>query len=803
MTLLVTSQLRFLRRSPWSALTALIGMALGVASVVAVHLISAQVQRTLDASAPPHLAGLTHLLWRPELGADDYFRLRDWWRAHPQVPLASLVPMVDGQAELDGRRVQILGADWLTLPAGAALPAAAGATLAVSPEVLVGEAVLADQELGYQAGDRLSLSGRTLIVAGLADTGLGPALIADIGLAQHLLGSGPTHLSRLGLAVVDPFAPWRRRLDRLMPGFGAGLPEPGAAPLPVLLGDDSLDPAWQARPVTAERPTAAFARSVLFNLGALGTLALLVAWFLIYQVGAIWLRRQHLVLTRLQMLGVDPRMLRRSFLALFVALGTAATLLGGLVGVQLASLLVDLSAATVDAATTPTALDVWVLLKAVGSGLGVCLVGGYAAFARERRQRPGSGWWRWPAIPVLGLLIAFGVIVEGTGVIGGFLAVLAMSLLAVVLVGPLLWLLRRVGRGTGRGLLTRLALREVAWYPRVLDVALAALTLAVATGIGVGLMVESFRSDFQRMLDVRLAGDLYLYDLGDRAEAIEGWLLAQPEVRSVRRFGEARTRVGALPVELGFGEFDATESARYGFPRALEPGQALANERLLRDLGLGVGDSAVLAEGEITLVGTFPGFGDARGRVLVDVSSLDRFGLAPRYDRLAVQLHGEGALATRLAERFPTISVEARATIRAIALRIFDRTFAITRALTLLALLVAVVGTYNALTALRLNQSATAELLRAQGVTPAETRYIALIRAATVGGMAIALALPLGIAMAWTLCGVINPRSFGWSVTLQLPVVGWLPPLVLGLAAALLAGLLPAPRERGALHDSA
>ena len=30
---------------------------------------------------------------------------------------------------------------------------------------------------------------------------------------------------------------------------------------------------------------------VLFNLGALGSLALVVAWLLVYQVGVIWLRR--------------------------------------------------------------------------------------------------------------------------------------------------------------------------------------------------------------------------------------------------------------------------------------------------------------------------------------------------------------------------------------------------------------------------------------------------------------------------------------------------------------------------------
>ncbi|MEQ8859588.1 MAG: ABC transporter permease [Pseudomonadales bacterium] len=804
MSLLVTSQLRFLRRSPWSALTALIGMALGVASVVAVHLISAEVERTLNAGAPPHLAGLTHLLTRPDIDADDYFALRDWWRDHPRAPVRGLVPLLDGQLVVDGRGVQLIGADWLALPRGTDGP---GAPLAISGEVLVGEGLIADADFGYRVGDRLTVGGRDLTVAGVLETGLGPALFADIGLAQRLLDVGPGQISLVGLAVVDPWAPWRRRLDRLMPGFGAGLPQPGAAPLTRLLdagAGSGIDAAWRARPVTAERPSAAFARSVLFNLGALGTLALLVAWFLIYQVGAIWLRRQHLVLTRLQMVGADPRLLRRSFLALFVGLGLAATVLGGLVGVLLATLLVKLSSAGIDASlavSAARALDPWVMVKAVGSGFGVCLVGGYAAFVREWRPAAGPARWRWLALCALALLVLLGITLERSGVLGGFLAILAMSLLAVLLVTPLLGLLRHAGRGR---LLTRLALREVAWYPRVLDVALAALTLAVATGIGVGLMVDSFRSDFQRMLDVRLAGDLYLYGVGDRQGALADWLLAQPEVAEVRRFGEARSRLDGVPVALGYAEFDARESARYGFPRHLETGEALVNERLLRDLDLDVGDQVRGARG-VNIVGAFPGFGDPQGRVLVDVTSLDRFGVPARFDRLAVNVRAAAdvaALIGRLTERFPALTVEARTTIRAVALRIFDRTFAITRALTLLALLVAVVGTYNALTALRLNQAATAELLRAQGVTSAESRHIALVRAGTLGGVAVALALPLGIAMAWTLCAVVNPRSFGWSVALQLPPAGWLPPLLLGIVAALLAGLLPAPRERGALHDA-
>lgn len=798
MKLLVLSQLRFLRRAPWSAATALLGVALGVASVVAVHLISARVEHSLDASLPPHLAGLTHMAERNGLSADDYFDLRDWWRGAGDSAIEAMVPVVEGHSLVAGRRVLVVGADWLAMP-----PASSGTgALTVSGAFLAGSDIVADAALDVSEGETLTIAGRDYRVAEVRETGLGPALFVDIAVAHQMLGRGVDALSRVGLAGADPWQRWRRWLDRLMPGFSAGLPQP---PRPVLPGLDAADP-WRVLPVAAERPSAALARSVLFNLGALGGLALLVAWFLIFQVGVIWLRRQQLLFERLHMLGVEPGRLRRGFLTLFTVLGALATAAGIVLGAMLAPLLVGLSAQGMDVDGAGPGgwwgLDVWVLGKAAVSGLGVCLLAGHGAFARAWRPREPSPWRRRLVIPLLGVVVALGIGMNSSGIIGGFAAILAMSLLGVALVLPALALLRRLADRLHGRLEVRLALRDVAWYPRVLNVALAALTLAVATSMGIGVMVESFRVDFQRMLDIRLAGDLYVEQHSGNIEALDGWLAEQPDVARVVRFGEDRMRVAGRPVELGYSCFDAAQSARYGHPDGLQGGEALISENLARELGVGPGAALQAGASRLTVAGTFPGFGESMGRVLVDVTTLRRLNLQPRFDRLTVHLTPESRLADRLAEAFPDAQVESRSDVRALALRIFDRTFAITQALTLLALTVAAVGTYNALTALRLQQAPTARLLAAQGMSAGQLRRIGILRAGTLGGIAVLLAVPLGLAMAWVLCTVINPRSFGWTVSLHLPAAGWLPPLLLGLGAAVLAGALPAPREQGVLHDA-
>ncbi|MDE0348087.1 MAG: hypothetical protein OXM56_00030, partial [Gammaproteobacteria bacterium] len=50
---------------------------------------------------------------------------------------------------------------------------------------------------------------------------------------------------------------------------------------------------------------------------------------------------------------------------------------------------------------------------------------------------------------------------------------------------------------------------------------------------------------------------------------------------------------------------------------------------------------------------------------------------------------------------------------------------------------------------------------------------------------------PLGLAIAWVLCAEVNPAAFGWSIPWTPTLGSIVPPVALGIAAALLAGLAP------------
>jgi putative ABC transport system permease protein len=125
---------------------------------------------------------------------------------------------------------------------------------------------------------------------------------------------------------------------------------------------------------------------------------------------------------------------------------------------------------------------------------------------------------------------------------------------------------------------------------------------------------------------------------------------------------------------------------------------------------------------------------------------------------------------------------------------VFDRTFAITMALRVLAVVVAFIGILSALMSLQLEQTRQYGVLRAIGLTPRQLRDYTLLQTGLMGITAGVLALPVGLALALILIYVINVRSFGWSMTFTL-LPGELV-LAFGVAvlAALAAGIYPAGR---------
>ena len=131
---------------------------------------------------------------------------------------------------------------------------------------------------------------------------------------------------------------------------------------------------------------------------------------------------------------------------------------------------------------------------------------------------------------------------------------------------------------------------------------------------------------------------------------------------------------------------------------------------------------------------------------------------------------------------------------RAEALEVFDRTFAITIALQMLAMLVAFVGILSTLMSLQLERTREIGVLRSTGMTQQQLWRLSLYETSLIGGSAGVLAIPTGLALAAVLIYIINLRSFGWSLEMRVTVEDFAQAVGVALGAALLAGLYPAWR---------
>ncbi len=132
--------------------------------------------------------------------------------------------------------------------------------------------------------------------------------------------------------------------------------------------------------------------------------------------------------------------------------------------------------------------------------------------------------------------------------------------------------------------------------------------------------------------------------------------------------------------------------------------------------------------------------------------------------------------------------------LRRDVLTVFDRTFAITGALQLLATIVAFIGVLSALLSLELDRQRELGILRSIGLTVRQLWGLILIETGLLGTVAGLLALPTGYALALILVYIINRRSFGWTLQMQIQPEPFVQALIVAILAALLAGLYPALR---------
>nr|WP_218161051.1 ABC transporter permease [Albimonas pacifica] len=710
-------------------------------------------------------------------------------------------PLVEGWITVGGERLRLMGIEPVTLPPAAGLAFAGEQALAgeaedarAYPDFILppGRLFLAPETLranGWSPGDRPQTA-RGPLPPLAASSAPAPGLaIADIGFAQALLGME----GRISRLLLDP----ERAPQGAPEGWRRLAPEP------------RVDPGR-------------LADSFHLNLTAFGGLSFIVGLFIVHGAVGLAVEQRRPLFRTLRACGLSARGLAA---ALAIELGAAA-LLAGLIGVALgyavaAALLPDVAASLrgLYGARVPGALSLSPAWWAAGLGMslaGAALAAG-PALARAAAAPPLESArpeaWRAAsaraarlraAAAVATALAAAGLALFGRGLPAGFALLGAILAAAALGLPPLLgWALARA-QGRARAPLLRWALADGRQQLPGLSLALTSLLLALAVNIGVGTMVDGFRLTFLGWLDDRLAAEVYVRAEPGAADRLQTWLEARPEIEAVLPEPRAETVVDGWPVELaGFADHPTWRSSwplLSGLPDAWDrvaAGQgALISEQTARRFGLAPGDALVIGPGApLEVAGVFADYGNARGQVRLSAGTLTARWPEAERGRFALRLPPADVAPLladlRRAQDAGLAEAADQGEIRRLSRAVFERTFAVTAALNALTLGVAGIALLTALLTLAETRLPQVAPLWAMGVRRRRLAAIELGRILALAALTAALAVPLGVLVAWALTAVVNVEAFGWRLPLHLFPGQWARLALLAVAAAGLAAAVP------------
>jgi len=815
MSLLWRARWRALLREPGQGALLILSLALGVAVVVAVDLVNAA-SRTAMASASAQLQGAsTHRIEGPggSLSLDAYGALRRAWRAgtllEGDVPVTGFAPLLEGRLTLpDGSPLRLLGID----PFSSLRQEGVGSTQTLSwaQFLTTPGAALLSPSVGPELapGDRLSLPGAAaLTVLGRLPGAEADALalaVVDLATAQEWLGA-TDRLSRVELVLPEapPRSVLRRGLERLFPGLllPEATPEVRLAP--------ALRAAYPGLALRSQRETelalGGLASAFQLNLAAMGLLALVVGLYLLYGALAYSVRRRLESFGRFRALGVAPAVLQRHVLQEAMIFAGLGALLGLLLGRLLAGGLLGLVSATLEGLYDQVAIGAlpldWVpygkgLVLALGGGLAVAWPlareAGRAPLLPRAGRPPAQTGGRTGLAFALGLsLLALALLKMPSGYLGALLALAAILLAGAQGVGPVsAWLLRGLNRlAAPLPLRLRLPLREASRGLGRAQLALAALVVALATAVGMTIMVTSFRLTVADWLEDRL--DAPVLARGPALGEARGRL--EEALEAARRDGVVSGWVWRQSVD----DWLEGQPVRMILLEAVgrEAPALRLSEPLARQLGRTEGGALSWSgrlPGAEALAPYYRSYGG--GRLELEMPRALWQGPEPTGRPWGLAVYGAPeALLPRLQAALPrSAELLAQGPVKARALVIFDRTFRVTAVLQTIAGVVAGVGLLSAFAALALDRRQQLSALRILGAPgPFAARQL-LLEAGLLAGVAGVLALPLGALAAWILCDAVNLRAFHWTLTLHWPPPAFLEALFLALGAGLLAALGPA-----------
>ena len=805
-----------LRHHPWRNFAALLAVTLGVALAFSVQLIN-QSALSEFSSAVRSVNGQPDFELRGQRGGFDemlYARVA----AHPQVALASPIVELDTYAfDAHGERVplHIIGIDPLV---------AAPLSPALLPQP-------------DSANDRAALfDPRSIYLNASARQRLGDARVLRVQTpngSAELQARGHVTASGLALAVMDIAGAqetfgWLGRLSRIDVRL-----KPGADRERVLRELALPEGVRAAAPDEAAQRASNVSRAYRVNLTVLALVALFTGAFLVFSILSLSVAKRQGQLALLGVLGLSARERLTLVLAESAILGLVGSVLGLALGTALASLGLRVLAGDLGGGYFPGvapslqfhagAAIVYGLL-----GVGAAVIGGWLPARSAQHLAPAQALkglgsaeshagvaWLGPLLLFASIALALLPPVAEVPLFAyASVACLLLGGIACVPAGVAL-LLKAIAPPAHP--LALLAIERARYQRHTATIAVAGVVASLSLAVALTAMVASFRDSVTRWLDVVLPADLYAR-AGASAAAGDVVTLPSAVVSGAARVPGV-TRVDTQRVS--YVVIDPKRPAVALIARRLpDPDKALPLVGELASAPLGE-TAAYVSEAMVGLYGAAPGtrlqlplpngqrvpvfvrgvwrdYARQHGAVVVQAQDYVRWTGDERVNDMALWLQsGTNASAVEQAIRAlattqgldgTLIEFAAPGEIRAISLRIFDRSFAVTYWLQAVAIAIGLFGIAASFSAQVLARRKEFGLLAHLGLTRAQVLGIVAVEGAVWTSAGALLGLLLGIAVSVVLVDVVNPQSFHWTMDLLLP---WARLLAL-CGAVMLAGTLTA-----------
>ena len=350
--------------------------------------------------------------------------------------------------------------------------------------------------------------------------------------------------------------------------------------------------------------------------------------------------------------------------------------------------------------------------------------------------------------------------------------------------------------------------------------AVSSLAIAFMMVISMSIMVHSFRQTVIVWIDQTLKADLFVRVAGGRDIDYQHTLPSDPVqklksipgIAAIDQFRAIDISYNNLPVVLATGDFSVLSKfgnllIKSGLPTTELSQNMVGNDRVIVSEafslihGVSVGYILNLqtpngpAKFEVSAV--YFDYSRERGYIILDRTTFLKYYKENQINSFVIYLNDKSKLNQVRKEVLKTLDehrliIRSNTELKKQVLEVFDKTFAITYSLEIIAILVAVLGLFNTLVSLILERKREIGILRFIGAFTRQIKKMILIEAGILGLIGSAMGLVAGVVVSYILIFVINKQSFGWTIQVHFPYIFILLLVAFSWGVSVLSGLYPA-----------